>query len=159
MQVPGNPTTWIFGVARALGRESELQSRGWHTPADTQGQDEAIRTLMQAWAGEYESVQAFEQALDSARIPLGTVKPVSSVLHEPWAQHRQALARVDVNGAPRYIPRSPVRFSAAATGPRRGSYLRGADNREVLQRRLGLSEAELDRLTAAGVLQEEPPPA
>ena len=51
VQVPGNPTTWIFGVAKALGRESELQTHGWHTPADTQGQDDAIRAWMQSWAG------------------------------------------------------------------------------------------------------------
>ena len=28
VQVPGNPTTWIFGVAKALGKQAEMKERG-----------------------------------------------------------------------------------------------------------------------------------
>lgn len=156
VQVPGNPTTWIFGVSKALGKQDEMAQRGWHKPADTQGHDAEIRELMQQWAGEYENVEGFEKALDSARIPLGTVKPLASVASEDWAEHRGALAQIDVNGQPRLIPRSPARFTGSEVGPRSGSYLRGAHNRDELRRRLGLSDAELDDLEAQGVLLSEP---
>lgn len=156
VQVPGNPTIWIFGVSKALGKQHEMARRGWHKPADTQGHDAEIRELMQQWAGEYENVQEFEQALDSARIPLGTVKTLASVASEDWAEHRGAFAQVDVNGQQRLIPRSPARFTQSEVGPRSGAYLRGAHNRAELQRRLGLSDAELDDLQAQGILLSEP---
>ncbi len=155
VQVPGNPTTWIFGVARALGKEEALHARGWHEPRDTQGHDDAIRELMQSWASEYPNVEAFENALDSARIPLGTVRSVAEVRNAEWALHRQALVDLDVNGTTRKVPRSPARFSSGETGPQRGAFPRGADNRRVLRERLGLSDAALDALEHNGVLQYE----
>jgi CoA:oxalate CoA-transferase len=155
VQVPGNPTTWIFGVAKALGKEEEIASHGWLSPADTQGKDEEIRALMQSWADEYSDVTEFELALDSARIPLGTVKALSDAVQEDWATHREALIELDINGLSRKIPRSPARFSESPAGPRRGSYLRGADNRAELSKRLGLSVKELDDLEAEGVLLSE----
>ncbi|MDH3643491.1 MAG: CoA transferase [Gammaproteobacteria bacterium] len=155
VQVPGNPTTWIFGVAKALGRTEELAARGWVSHQDTQGQDDDIRLLMQEWAGEYENAAAFEQALDSARIPLGTVKSLAEAVSEDWADHRRVLVDLEVNGAQRQIPRSPARFSNADVGPRRGAYLRGADNREELKAQLALSDAELDALEGSGVLLSE----
>lgn len=155
LQVPGNPTTWIFPVARALGREDEMQRRGWHTVQDTQGSDDEIRALMQTWASEFESVAEFEAALDSVRIPLGTVKAVADVINEDWAQQRGAFVELDINGAKRHVPRSPARFSGAESGPRRGAYPRGADNRPSLKKWLGLSDADLDALDAADVLSYE----
>jgi CoA:oxalate CoA-transferase len=155
VQVPGNPTTWIFGVARALGRTAELDALGWHGPADTQGCEKEIHALMQRWAAEFASVTEFEAALDTARIPLGTVKPLAGVASEPWALQRGAFVDVDVNGQPVQVPRSPFRFSADPVGPRSGARLQGADNRAVLQARLGLSDRELDALEAEGVLIRE----
>ena len=152
VQVPGNPTTWIFGVAKALGKTDVLTARGWHGQVDTQGKDDEIRELMQQWAADFPNVEAFEQALDSARIPLGTVKTLVDAVAEDWAEHRDALAEVDVNGTPCRIPRSPARFSNAESGPSRGAYLRGADNRAVLKQELQLNDAELDDLEQTGVL-------
>jgi CoA:oxalate CoA-transferase len=152
VQVPGNPTTWIFGVARALGRTAELEARGWYRPEHTQGHEAEINALMQGWAAEFESVAAFEAALDAARIPLGTVKALADVAGEAWAQARGVFVDVDVNGQPVAVPRSPFRFSATTVGPRSGSYPQGADNRDVLRARLGLDDAALDALEAEGVL-------
>ncbi len=110
---------------------------------------------MQEWAGEYENVLAFEEALDSARIPLGKVKPLAEAVSEDWAVHREALVNLDINGANRLVPRSPARFSNAEVGPQRGAYLRGADNRDELKAQLGLTDAEIDSLENSGVLLSE----
>jgi crotonobetainyl-CoA:carnitine CoA-transferase CaiB-like acyl-CoA transferase len=159
VQVPGNPTTWIFGVARALRKEAEMEARGWLAPKDTQGCDDEIRELMQAWAGEFASVADFEAALDSARIPLGTVKAVADVIDEQWARERDAFVSVDINGTERWVPRSPTRFSQGDSGPSTGANLRGAHNHASLKARLGLTDAELDELDAAGVLCYEKTPS
>jgi crotonobetainyl-CoA:carnitine CoA-transferase CaiB-like acyl-CoA transferase len=158
VQVPGNPTTWVFGVARALGREAELEARGWLDARATQGREAEIRNLMQSWAAEFATVAEFEQALASVRIPLGEVKPLASVADEPWAVARGAFTEIALGDETIRIPRSPFRFSAAEVGPRAGASRRGADNRAVLRERLGLVDAELDALEAEGVLSAEPDP-
>lgn len=155
VQVPGNPTTWIFGVAKALGKQTEMADLGWLTPADTQGHEAQIQSVMQAWAKEYDNIEAFEQALDSARIPLGKVKTLADAAREDWAVERGTLAAIDVNGAPRDIPISPARFSNTRVGPRTGAYLRGADNHTVLQTLLNMSEEDIHTLELSGVLQSE----
>ena len=152
VQVPGNPTTWIFPVAKALGKEAEMAALGWHGPRDTQGKDQQVAQLMQQWAGEYADMEALERALDSSRIPLGRVKRVADIPDEPWAVERGAFVAVDVNGAAVNIPRSPFRFSRGTAGPRRGAYPQGSDNRSALVALLGLNDAEIAELEAAEVL-------
>jgi len=156
VQVPGNPTTWIFGVARALGKLDEMAALGWHSKENTQGKEEEIRQVMQQWAAEYESMADFEAALDTARIPLGKVKPLADVAREDWAIARDAFVEVDANGEAVSIPRSPFRFSRSEAAPTGGSRLQGADNREALKALLQLSDAALDALEAAGVLISKP---
>ncbi|NKB98108.1 MAG: hypothetical protein GKR90_06390 [Pseudomonadales bacterium] len=159
VQIPGNPTTWIFGMAKALNKEADMAERGWFSPKETQLQEGAVKELMQMWAQEYDHVAEFESALDAARVPLGTVKAVADVPQEAWAQERQVFVEIDVNGERRLIPRSPVRFNNELAGPSEklgaGSALRGAHNRETIERVLDLSPAELDRLEKEGILQAE----
>ena len=159
VQIPGNPTTWIFGMARALGKEDEMTERGWSSTKDTQGKEQEVKAVMQAWAQEYPDVAAFEAALDEARVPLGTVKAVSEIPDEDWAKERQVFAEIDVNGERRIIPRSPVRFNNELAGPSgdvgAGSALRGAHNQQTLEDVLGLSAEEVQQMQNDGVLQEE----
>jgi crotonobetainyl-CoA:carnitine CoA-transferase CaiB-like acyl-CoA transferase len=157
IQIPGNPTTWIFGVARALGREDELEARGWTGPEATQGQDDAIKALMQTWAAEYPTMTDFEAALSTARIPLGEVKPLADIADEEWARARGAFTDIPLGSESIRVPRSPFRFSNATVGPRSGASPRGSDNRETLKALLGLTDAEIDELEAAGVLSAEHP--
>lgn len=163
VQVPGNPTTWIFGVARALDKTAELEAREWFNPKDTQGKDAEIKALMQQWADDFDDVAAFEAALEASRTPLGTVKPLSATPDEDWARARDAFVAVDVHGEAVTIPRSPFRFASATAqsdlgltpGPRQGAGRRGCDNRAVLSELLGLDDASLDQLEADGVLSAE----
>lgn len=163
VQVPGNPTTWVFGVARALDKTAELETRGWSTPRDTQGKDTEIKELMQQWADEFNSVAEFEAALEASRTPLGTVKPLSAAPNEDWARARDAFVEVTVHGEEVTIPRSPFRFASQtsesgsdlAPGPQQGSGRRGCDNRAVLSELLGLDDETLDQLESDGVLSAE----
>jgi crotonobetainyl-CoA:carnitine CoA-transferase CaiB-like acyl-CoA transferase len=152
VQVPGNPTTWIFPVAKALGRQAEMQALGLHEPQDTQGKDQQVVDLLQQWASDYPDIEALERALDSARIPLGRVKRVADVSAEPWAIERGVFVEIDINGEAAQIPRSPFRFSRGIAGPRRGAYPQGSDNRNALGALLGLDDEEIGALEAAGVL-------
>jgi crotonobetainyl-CoA:carnitine CoA-transferase CaiB-like acyl-CoA transferase len=155
IQVPGNPTTWIFGVAKALGKEDELEARGWTEPRFTQGRDDEIKALMQIWAAEFETRDAFESALASARIPLGEVKPLAGVADEAWAVARGAFTEIPAGEETIRIPRSPFRLKDMEVGPRNGAATRGGDNRHALKTLLGKTDREIDALEAAGVLSAE----
>jgi CoA:oxalate CoA-transferase len=152
VQVPGNPTTWVFGVARALDKTDELHERGWFEPTDTQGCEEEIKEIVQRWARAYETLEAFEQALDSARLPLGRVQTLAETPGLDWALARNAFVDIDVNGEKVKVPRSPFRFSVGAVGPKSGSYPQGEDNRTLLKLKLGIGDEVLDRLESEGVL-------
>jgi CoA:oxalate CoA-transferase len=155
VQIPGNPTTAIFRIATALGREADLEARGWSGPVDTQGRDDDVRDVLQAWASEFATVTAFEAALEASRIPLGEVKRLADVPNEGWAQARGAFVNVRIGEEQLAIPRSPFRFSSGPAGPRSGAPTRGADNRSALKELLGLGDQEIDALEAAGVLSSE----
>lgn len=155
IQIPGNPTTSIFAIARALGRESELERRGWHRPGDTRGKDAEVRELLQHWAIGFDSLEAFEAAIESSRIPLGKVKALSEVPNELWAQEREAFVTVPVGDEQARIPRSPFRIEGADVGPRSGAYPRGHHNRSALRELLGLDDEAITELEQSGVLQSE----
>jgi crotonobetainyl-CoA:carnitine CoA-transferase CaiB-like acyl-CoA transferase len=55
------------------------------------------------------------------------------------------------------IPNAPWRFAGSEVGVRGEPRYRGEDNRNVLRELLGLDEAALDELTAAGVLVSRVP--
>lgn len=155
IQVPGNPTTWIFAVAEALNRQDVLDARGWTSPAETQGREQEIKTLMQTWAAEFPTREAFEAELAASRIPLGEVKPLAGVADEDWALAREAFTDITLGDESVRIPRSPFRFSSGPTGPTSGAAPRGADNRSALKSLLELSDDEIDALEAEGVLSAE----
>jgi CoA:oxalate CoA-transferase len=155
VQVPGNPTTAVFGIAAALEKTGELARRGWHSAADTQGRDAEVRALLQDWANEYDSVEAFEAALGASRIPLGKVRPLHAVADEPWAVARGAFVDLALGAETVRMPRSPLRVSGGEVGPRTGAARRGAHNRVVLGELLSLSDEELDALEERGVLSAE----
>lgn len=155
VQIPGNPTTSIFPIARALGREGELERRGWHRPPDTQGQDAEVRALLQSWALTFDSAEAFEAAIEPSRIPLGKVKTLEELPDEPWARERGAFVTIDVGDDRARVPRSPFRIDGGEVGPRSGAYPRGYHNRSALRELLGMDDHALSELERSGVLQSE----
>lgn len=152
VQVPGNPTIWIFRLARALEKMDELNERGWFNSRDTQGCEREIMDLVQSWALAYTTIEAFEEALDSARLPLGRVQPLAETSRTDWALARKAFVDIDVNGEAVKVPGSPFRFSLGPVGPKSGSFRQGEDNRAVLKAKLGLDNEALEVLEAQGVL-------
>lgn len=155
VQLPGNPTTNVFAIAKVLGREQALADRGWQDFADTQDKIAEVHALLQSWAAEFPTVAAFEAAIDRARLPLGQVRSLADIAQQPWAQEREAFVGVELGGATVKLPRSPFRFSGHSVGPRTPPARRGADNAAVLSEKLGLDAREIERLEAEGVLSHE----
>jgi crotonobetainyl-CoA:carnitine CoA-transferase CaiB-like acyl-CoA transferase len=125
--------------------------------------EEKIRHRHEAVAsylGSFTDRAALYAALNHADLAWGEVRSSAQAVQSPTLAARESLTPVeDGAGGTRRVVRSPYRFSAAISGIRGRAPYRGEHNREVLTQWLSLSEAEIARLAADGVLLAEPLPA
>jgi crotonobetainyl-CoA:carnitine CoA-transferase CaiB-like acyl-CoA transferase len=118
---------------------------------------ELLAELREA-AREFASPAELEAALAEQGLAMGVLRSVREVADSDWARERDAIVEVpDRRGGGIRIPNSPWHFSAAESGVRGQPSYRGEHNREVLAELCGLSDADLDRLEAEGVLSSRLP--
>lgn len=93
-------------------------------------------------------------ALEAAGVPCGPINTVDKVFDEAQATARGLVVeqtRADLDAPVRTVA-SPMRLSRTPVSYRSAPPALGADTRAVLAARLGLSDAELDRLDHEGVI-------
>ena len=94
-----------------------------------------------------------EAAFAKMNVAWGQVRPAANVREQATLAHRGSIVEVDDRaGGTRPIAQSPYRWSSAKSGVKGPAPHRGEHNREVLGEWLGLSEAEVESLGAAGVV-------
>ncbi|MCP5027398.1 MAG: CoA transferase [Actinomycetia bacterium] len=96
--------------------------------------------------------------LDRANLAWANVNSSPQAYASATAQHRGSSVEIDArDGSTRRVPQSPYRFSNAESGLDEGSRAshRGEHNVEVLAEWVGVSRAEVDTLSEAGVLLAE----
>jgi hypothetical protein len=152
-QLPGNPSTMIFAVARAIGKESELEALGWTAPTSMK-MDDAVAKLRE-WALEFDDVESLETALDKIRVPVGVVRSLADTVKADWAIARNAFKDITTGNGAIKVPLSPLRISKHYVGPRTGVSRQGENNRSILAERLGMADDELDQLERENVLITE----
>ena len=114
----------------------------------------AVEAFMRGLA-DFDEVEA---AMAKINIAWGRMRRGHDLGEQPTLRHRGSIAQIDDRaGGTRPIPQSPYRFSAARSGVRAGAPHRGEHNRQVLAEWLGLGEADVEALTAAGVLSDQVP--
>ena len=157
--IPGDPVSTFPSFCTAMARPDLLEDGRFATREARHENREAVLAVLNEWAATFDSFDAFEAAAGVSRIAVGEVKSLTDALGEEWASARGAVVDVgdEVTGPVR-LPRGPFRFSAVEAGVSGRPAWQGEHNREVLSTVLGLSEARIDTLAAAGVLHERPPP-
>jgi crotonobetainyl-CoA:carnitine CoA-transferase CaiB-like acyl-CoA transferase len=96
---------------------------------------------------------ALKQALEKADLAWGEVRTSANLLDSPTVAARGIAASVDDGeGGTRLVVQSPYRFSGAVSGVRARAPRMGEHNAEVLREWLGLSDEEIQRLSAAGAI-------
>ena len=143
---------------KAAGRVDLIDDPRFSTvDARVEHLDEIIDVLAE-WSSTFDDIDTIETALAEHGLAMGVLRTVDEISHTDWAEARGAVVEVDDrSGGTLRIPNSPWRFSGADTGVRGVPAYRGEHNREVLGELLDVSEPELDRLEADGILSSRPP--
>jgi len=145
-------------VCRAMGRPDLVTDPRFERIGDRFRNRDELYEIVQAWILGFAAAEDLEAVLGTVRLPVGVVRSVVELRDTDWAAHRGAFTDVDDGaGGTITVPSPPWRFSAAEASVRGDPAWRGQHNREVLSEVLGLTDAELDRLEADGVLSSRPP--
>jgi CoA:oxalate CoA-transferase len=157
VHVPGDPVSSFPAWCIAMQRPDLADDERFTTRENRHANRAAMLELFQEFAGTFARFEDFEQALGTARLAVGEMRPLADVATAPWAQDREALVDVgDERSGPLRLPRSPFRFSAASVGTTGTPAWQGQHNRDVLAEVLSLSAEAIDRLERDGVLVARP---
>lgn len=142
-------------LAHTLGKPEWLTDprfatrEGWRTHLD-----DTICPAVEAWAADKTKLEACD-VLARDGIAAGPVFTPEDIVADPHVAARDMLVevpRTDGVEDPVLIPGNPVKISGVARGPETYPPRIGEHTAEVLAAELGLSEAELTKLRADGVI-------
>lgn len=113
--------------------------------------DALIPTLQKAFLTR--TYEEWEEILLANDIPMGAINNLAQVVEHPQVKARESFQDVDHPSVGNVrVVRSPVRLSKTPARKPTPSPVHGQHTREVLKEVLGLADAEIDRLAAAGVV-------
>jgi crotonobetainyl-CoA:carnitine CoA-transferase CaiB-like acyl-CoA transferase len=119
---------------------------------------DALHDIVQAWVLGFDDVESLDKELRRARLVMGVVRTLNEATSTDWADARGATVEVSDRGDGTFtVPNSPWRFSDATSGAYGDPAYRGEHNREVLRELAGLSDEEIDKLEADGILSSRVP--
>jgi crotonobetainyl-CoA:carnitine CoA-transferase CaiB-like acyl-CoA transferase len=145
------PGQWN-GLARAMGNPDWMQTEMFQDMFARAQNSDLIYPLIQEWTMEHGKFELMERC-QAEGVPVTAVFTVDEAVAHPHLRERDyfvelshpELGRIRCLGAPFKLPASPG-------GPRSPAPLLGQHNGEVYRERLGLDDAELERLRAAGIV-------
>ena len=121
--------------------------------ADLATKIEARSKVIDQVLQDCKTLEQFSELMDTLDIPWGEVRDPRNLHQQPTLADRNMLLQVDDRaGGTRPIADSPYRFSNASAGVRGPAAHQGEHNQEVLEEWLEYTQADIDRLTGAGLL-------
>jgi len=143
----------------AIGRTDLLTNPKFADVPSRLSNLEELQSILRAWALTIPDATAIEEALAKHKLASGKIRTTREFADTDWAAAREITVEVSNRGGGKVrIPNAPWKFSDATVTTADSPKYRGEDNALVLGDLLGLSAAEVDALTEAGVLQRRVPP-
>ena len=152
VHVPGDPVGTFASWCKVMDRPDLAADPRFATPTERSRHRDELAAELAAWAAMVADAQAFEDRLSTVGMAMGRLRSLAEAADRPWAEHNDAFHEVDMGDRSLRLPRSPIRVESRAVGMHGRPAFQGEHNAEVLAEVLGLTEAEIDDLTAAGVL-------
>jgi CoA:oxalate CoA-transferase len=140
-------------MVRVMGRPELRDDARFATPRARRDNNEALREVVEAWLGQFESRDAAIAALEAGRVPCAPVLGLHEAMAHPHLRERRTVRRVKDRHIGEFdMPGLPVKFSSWEEATELRADLLGEHNDAVLREMLGLSAGEIATLYADGVL-------
>jgi len=142
----------------AIGRTDLLTNPKFSdVPLRLKNLDE-LQEILRSWALTISDATAIEEALALHSLATGKIRSTRELADSDWGIARDVTVEVSNRGGGSVrIPNAPWKFSDATVTTGGSPKYRGEDNTEVLGELLGMSPAQVEALTDAGVLQRRVP--
>ncbi len=143
---------------RTIGRPDLIDDERFASVGTRRRHLAALVGYVSQWAAAQGDLFQIERSFEAEGLAMGVLRTVEEIAETEWAREREAVAEIDDRGGGTVrIANSPWHFSESDTGARGSPAYRGEHNREVFGRLLGVDDARLDELEAAGVLSSRIP--
>jgi CoA:oxalate CoA-transferase len=139
-------------LLRAMGREDLLDDPRFQTNAARVAHLEEVDGLVEAWTRGLPKMAVFARAKEY-RIPCAPVRNPAEVMNDPHMHERGYLEHIEhPELGPIAVPTTPLRLHGTDQVPTEPAPTIGQHNRAIYGAWLGLSEAEIAELEAAGAI-------
>jgi crotonobetainyl-CoA:carnitine CoA-transferase CaiB-like acyl-CoA transferase len=139
------------GVLATIGRTDLLDDRDWSSRTWRGQNHDTVHEAIEGWTHQHGKFEVME-AMESNGVPCSAVFDANDVLTHHHMQGRGMIAGIEhPQRGSMEVPGNPVRLEDSPTEVCRAPLL-GEHNEEVFGELLGLSAADLERLSEAGVV-------
>jgi crotonobetainyl-CoA:carnitine CoA-transferase CaiB-like acyl-CoA transferase len=152
----GNETMWA-PLAKTMGREDMVTDPRYDTFAHRYDNRDEVYKIVEDWVMAQPSIDNVVTAMDAAGVPCDRVNTIEQAVNHPQVKARNLLVdRQHSTLGPMKVVNSGLNFSRTEADPPGQPPFLGEHNREILEDLLGMSSADVTRLTESKVLYEDP---
>lgn len=139
-------------ILSVIGREDLLHDPDFASPGRRKKVEQEVNAMIEAWSQQLSRDAAYAQMRDQ-RVPVAPVRNLEEVRTDPHLHERGMLNYMNhPDMGDIVLPSSPIRFSDFDASIVKFFPEVGADNQEIYGSWLGLSEADLERLSKEQVI-------
>lgn len=139
------------GLLRAIGREDLIGDERYAAPRARYDRQAEVDALVADWTQQHTKFEAME-ILGKHDVPTSAIMSLDDIAADPYLRERGVVAQIDHPQRGKVVlPGDPIKMSGSRVDIRPAPLL-GDSNQDVFGGLLGLSEAELDELTARSVI-------
>lgn len=149
--IGGNGDSIYRRLMRAAGRPDLADDPRLAHNAGRVEHEKLIDDALAEWTRSLDSAEVLSR-LAEADVPSGPIYSVADIMEDPHYRAREMFHRVEIDGQPLVLPGMSPRLGTTPGGTAWPGPELGSHNREILEERLGLGEAEIEALRGKGVL-------
>lgn len=157
--MPTDPRADWDALCRVMGRPELIHDPRYDTPQKRTACLDELEAHIQSWVLDQRDADQVVAALHAGGLPGARVATLGEALDSEQTAARDMTPEIsDRSGRHVRVLNSPYRFSDATAGAHGIPAFRGEDNAAVLGELLGLSNEEIRRLEADGIISSRLPP-